>query len=224
MPERQLILASGSPRRQQFMRELGLTYTVVVADIDETPHAGETPIALAHRLAEAKAAAVAARLAPQPALVIAADTVVALGGQLLGKPVDDTDATSMLTQLRNRAHEVHSSICVLDSVSGRRVTRVNSTAVQMRDYSDAELAAYVASGDPRDKAGAYAIQHPEFAPVCALNGCISGVIGLPLGDLRDLLADFGVALPAPVAAVCVRQTEFGCCQEHFPVNKLIIDD
>jgi septum formation protein len=209
----QLILASGSPRRQQFLRELGLAYQVVVADMDETPYADEAPIALAHRLAEAKAEAVAARLPEEEAaLIIAADTVVALGNQLLGKPLDDADAAQMLQTLRNRPHHVHSSVCVLDRRSGARRTRVNSTAVQMRDYSDAELAAYIATGDPRDKAGAYAIQHPEFAPACAVDGCISGVIGLPLSDMGELLAAFGVVLPTSVAEVCERQTAFPCCQ------------
>ncbi|MEZ4673166.1 MAG: Maf family protein [Caldilineaceae bacterium] len=193
----QLILASGSLRRQQFLRELGLSYSVVVADIDETPQPGEAPIALARRLAEAKATAVAARLPRQAAtLIIAADTVVALGNQLLGKPADAQEATQMLELLRNRPHHVHSSICVLEQHSGRHLTRVNSTAVQMREYSDAEMAAYVASGDPFDKAGGYAIQHPDFAPVSALSGCISGVIGLPLGDLRELLAALGVTIQA----------------------------
>ena len=211
----QVILASGSPRRQQFLRELGADFTVQVADIDETPAVGEAPITLALRLAETKAQAVAGRLTSDqlPAVIIAADTVVALGRQLLGKPVDDAEATQMLTLLRDREHEVHTSVSVLCWPSGEQQSRVNTTQVQMRNYSDAEVAAYVATGDPRDKAGAYAIQHPEFAPVCALCGCISGVIGLPLGDLQALLAHVGVTLPAPVAPVCQRQTAFACCQE-----------
>ncbi|MCB0062412.1 MAG: septum formation protein Maf [Caldilineaceae bacterium] len=213
MQPSQLILASGSPRRQQFLRELGLPHRIVVADIDETPLAGEKPVALAARLAAAKAAAVAERLSDQDnALIIAADTVVALGDQLLGKPADGAEATVMLTQLRNRTHDVHSSVCLWDQRSGRHRTHVNSTAVQMRNYTDAELAAYVAGGDPLDKAGAYAIQHPTFAPVCALSGCMSGVIGLPLGDLRDLLAEFGVELPDSVVPICEQQTAFACCQ------------
>ena len=178
MQERVIILASGSPRRQQFLRELGLVFEVVVADIDETPAPDELPDALAYRLAGQKAAAVAARL-PQPstALIIAADTVVAQGNQLLGKPTNESEAAAMLQQLCNRPHYVHSSVCVLDSGSDQMLIRVNSTEVWMRNYDDDELAAYVASGDPLDKAGAYAIQHPDFAPVRALNGCISGVIG-----------------------------------------------
>lgn len=212
--ERQLILASGSPRRQQFLRELGLEFAVRVADIDETPHPAEAPLALAHRLAERKARAVAARLdaAPFGYVIIAADTVVALGHQLLGKPADAAEATQMLTLLRNREHEVHTGVSVLAWPDNQQQTCVNTTRVQMRDYSDADLVAYVASGDPLDKAGAYAIQHPEFAPVCALHGCLSGVIGLPLGDLRTLLANVGITLTEPLPPICQRQANFVCCQ------------
>lgn len=214
----QIVLASGSPRRQQFLRELGLPHQIVVADIDETPLPGEAPVALAHRLAKAKAAAVASRLrAAEPSskankLIIAADTVVALGDELLGKPVDAHEATSMLRTLRSQTHDVHSSVCLWATADGRHVTRVNSTAAEMRDYSDAEIATYVATGDPLDKAGAYAIQHPDFAPVCALTGCISGVIGLPLADLRDLLAEMGVVVTADLVSICESHTSFACCQ------------
>ena len=220
--DRQLILASGSPRRQQFLRELGLAFRVVVADIDETPQPDEAPIPLAQRLAEAKAQAVAARLPTgKDALIIAADTVVAQGNELLGKPVDGADATRMLRTLRNGPHHVHSSISLLDTRSGRLLTRVNSTLVQMRDYSEREIADYVASGDPLDKAGGYAIQHPTFAPVRALAGCISGVIGLPLADLRELLASVGYPFSAPVAPVCARHTSFSCCQLVAPTAAAI---
>lgn len=213
---RRVILASGSPRRQQFLRELGVAFVVQVANIDETPYPAEEPTALALRLAETKAQAVAARQSSgqAPAVIVAADTVVALGKQLLGKPVDEAEATQMLTLLRDREHEVHTSISVLCWPEGKQQSCINSTQVQMRNYSEAELAAYVATGDPLDKAGAYAIQHPEFAPVCALSGCMSGVIGLPLGDLCALLANAGIMLPATVAPVCRRQTAFPCCQEH----------
>jgi septum formation protein len=210
----ELVLASASPRRQQFLRDLGLDYRLVVAPVDEDPRPGEAPVALAHRLAEAKAEAAAALL-PQdgkPRLVIAADTVVALGDLLLGKPVDAAEATTMLAQLRDRVHEVHSSVCVLDLLHNIQCTRVNTTAVRMRAYTDDEIAAYVATGDPLDKAGAYAIQHREFAPVSAVDGCVSGVIGLPLADLRDLLATFGVHPPRTVLDACQPHTDFPCCQ------------
>lgn len=211
----QIILASGSPRRQQFLRELGLPFVVQVANIDETPQPAEAPIALALRLATTKARAVAARLdmAGNDYVIIAADTVVALGKELLGKPVDDGDATQMLTALRDRPHEVHTGISVLRWPDGEQQSCVNTTQVQMRNYCDSEIAAYVATGDPLDKAGAYAIQHPDFAPVCALDGCMAGVIGLPLGDLRSLLKTVGVEITAAIPPVCRRQTVFACCQE-----------
>ena len=210
----QLILASGSPRRQQFLRELGIDFAVQVADIDETPLPNEAPIALAHRLAESKARAVAARLDHRADgyLIIAADTVVALGNHLLGKPADDAEAIQMLTQLRHREHEVHTGVSVLAWPAAQQQTCVNTTQVQMRDYTDAAMAAYVASGDPLDKAGGYAIQHPSFAPVCALRGCLSGVIGLPLGDLRTMLATVGIVVHTPLAPICQRQANFACCQ------------
>lgn len=214
----QIILASGSPRRQQFLRELGIDFTVCVADIDETPQPDETPIALAHRLAKSKARAVATRLAsghaaaPTGYVIIAADTVVALGNQLLGKPADGIEATHMLTRLRHRQHEVHTGLSVLCWPADRQQTYVNTTQVQMRNYSDSAIADYIASGDPLDKAGAYAIQHPAFAPVCALQGCLSGVIGLPLGDLRAILATVNIELCQPLAPICQGQAPFVCCQ------------
>jgi septum formation protein len=210
----ELILASASPRRQQFLRDLGLDYILVVAPVDEDPHPGEAPVVLAHRLAEAKADAAAALL-PQdgkPRLVIAADTVVALEDRLLGKPANASEATTMLKQLRDRVHEVHSGVIVLDPLHNLWRTRVNTTSVRMRAYNDDEIAAYVATGDPLDKAGAYAIQHREFAPVVAVEGCVSGVIGLPLADLRDLLASFGVYPPRTVLDACQSHTNFPCCQ------------
>lgn len=210
----QLILASQSPRRQQFLRDLGLDFTVIVADIDEAPRAGETPIDLVRRLAGEKARAIADSMdSSQPTLIAAADTVVALGDQLLGKPVDEADATAMLTQLRNQAHSVHSGVSVIDTSSGRQLTRVNSTQVQMRAYSASEISAYVESGDPMDKAGAYAIQHRQFAPVATLDGCFASVMGLPLADLRDLLAVFGVSISRPIPLVCEQHSDgMICCR------------
>jgi len=209
-----LILASGSPRRRALLTDLGAVYDVRVADVDETPRPDEKPADLAARLAASKAAAVALRQGEVDALVIAADTVVALGDDVLGKPVDDADATAMLVKLRARPHEVITAVCVRECGTGREVPAVNTTTVVMRDYSDAEIAAYVASGDPHDKAGAYAIQHPVFAPAATIDGCLSTVVGLPLGDLTDLLAAFGVRLPCAVVEVCERQTHFPCCRRN----------
>lgn len=213
----ELVLASSSPRRQAFLRDLGFNFTVAVADVDESPLPGEKPIPLAMRLAEAKAKVVADRHNGDgpPHVIVAADTVVALGDELYGKPVDDADAADMLVRLRNREHDVHSAICVLSIPSDRSSTRVNTTIVRMRDYSDDEIAAYVATGDPMDKAGAYAIQDPGFAPAASIEGCLTGVMGLPLGDLCRLLAEHGVLPSQPVVEVCEDRTHFRCCQRAY---------
>ncbi|HQY90817.1 Maf family protein [Caldilinea sp.] len=209
----QLILASASQRRQQFLRDLGLAYTVHVADIDETPLPNEDPAAMTRRLAEAKAEAVALRLqdAAQEQIIIASDTTVALENTIYGKPVDDEDAAHMLRALRNRTHSVISAVAVLRLPDRWLETRVNTTAVTMRDYTDAEIAAYVATGDPLDKAGAYGIQSSGFAPACALDGCYAGVMGLPLADLCDLLVARGVVIPHDPAQVCAAHNSFACC-------------
>ena len=209
-----LVLASGSPRRQAFLKDLGFEFAVAVVDVDESPLAGELPIALARRLAQDKAQAAAMRLGDdgRPRLIIAADTVVALGDQIFGKPRDAADAADMLERLRGREHQVHSAVCVRATPNGNASTLVNSTAVRMRDYADEEIRAYVATGDPLDKAGAYAIQHPSFAPATSIKGCLTGVMGLPLGDMCLLLAEYGVVPAKPLVKVCEEQTHFRCCQ------------
>lgn len=212
-----LILASASPRRQAFLRELGLSFTVRTADIDETPLPGELPAALAMRLATTKARAIADRLTAAPdaagdALILAADTVVALHTTLLGKPTDAADARAMLAALRGRDHHVITAVCLLDTASGRLLTRSNDSLVAMRLYTNDEIAAYIDTGDPFDKAGGYAIQHAQFRPVEGMRGCIAGVMGLPLGDVRELLAEFGLEIDAPLPPVCQAHTEFICCQ------------
>lgn len=212
-PALTLILASASQRRQQFLRGLGLTFTIHVADIDETPLPQEDPAAMTQRLAETKAYTVADRLGalPADALIIASDTTVALGGEIYGKPANAADAVRMLRDLRNRDHVVISAVSVLRLSDRRLATRVNVTTVTMRAYSDAEIDAYVASGDPLDKAGAYGIQSSSFAPACALDGCYASVMGLPLGDLCELLMEFGVQLRQDGAAVCLQFNPFTCC-------------
>ncbi len=213
-----LILASQSPRRQEFLRALGLTFQIRTADLDESRLDDESPAQMVERLAQAKAHAIAARLPADagPTLILAADTTVALDDIELGKPVSADDAVNMLTILRSRPHQVHTAIHLL-SVPGqgemvREAGRLNSTTVHMRHYTDREMAAYIASGDALDKAGAYAIQHREFAPVERLTGCAAGVMGLPLADLRDLLADFGVTLHIDLAPICAGLTGAACCQ------------
>lgn len=210
----ELILASQSPRRRQFLADLGLVFHAMAADIDETPLRREKPPAVATRLACEKATAIAAELSTARAcLILASDTVVARGDEMLGKPLDEEDAARMLRRLRGALHTVHTAVCLLVYPDGAYSTRLNSTAVTMRNYSDDEIAAYIATGDPLDKAGAYAIQHPTFAPVAQLDGCYTGVMGLPLGDVRALLAESGIGVSAPPATVCAAHGFAGpCCQ------------
>ena len=192
-----LILASSSPRRQELLSQLGLEFEVVKPDIDESRRRDEVLLDYAERLSREKAAAVAKALDGSPALIIAADTIVIdHEGELLGKPADAADARRMLRRLRNRAHQVVTAFTVRQSVGRPRViTRHGRTVVRMRDFSDAEIEAYIASGDPFDKAGGYAIQNEAFHPVAGIEGSYSNVVGLPLEALREVLKSFSAWSP-----------------------------
>ena len=190
-----LVLASASPRRWQIMLSLGLPFVVRSGAVDESSLAGEDPAAMVQRLAEAKAHRVASSAAER--FVVGADTVVVLDGAHLGKPADGAEAESMLRNLRGREHSVVSGVAVLDRVGGRRAVGALSTRVWMRDYGDDELARYVATGEPLDKAGGYAIQDHNFRPVARLEGCYLNVVGLPLCLLLDLLWEAGVDVAPP---------------------------
>lgn len=189
---RPLVLASASPRRRELLAALRLPFEVVVADVDERPRAGELARALALRLATAKAAAAAA--ARPDALVVAADTVVSQDGRIYGKPASAAEAVGMLGQLRGDRHEVITAVCVLPA-GGAPCVDAACTTVWMRPYTDAEILAYVASGEPFDKAGAYAIQDPVFRPVARIVGCYTNVVGLPLCVMRAMLQRAGLRLP-----------------------------
>ena len=204
-----LVLASSSPRRRDLLARLGVIFEAFAADVNEEACAGEEPEALARRLSQAKARALADR---RPgALILASDTVVARHGELLGKPLDAADATRMLRTLRHTDHLVITAVTGLDAAQGRELTLVSMSTVWMRNYTDDELAAYIASGDPQDKAGAYAIQHPTFAPVARLDGCYSGVMGFPLGHVVEILTALGVAVPGSAATAC-QGWRGVCCQ------------
>ena len=203
-----IILASASPRRRAFMKMLGLPFTVHTADIDETPLPDEMPTTLVCRLSREKAQAVAQT--QQTALIIAADTIVILDDQILGKPNNEADAERMLQAMRNRYHEVYSAVSLFYGPDARSLTYLSQTTVRMRNYSQAEIAAYIATGDPMDKAGAYAIQHPDFAPVAGLSGCYAGVMGLPLNLLARGLAEFGIPIEN-LGHRCASYTGQACC-------------
>ncbi len=193
-----LILASSSTRRRQLLARICSDFDIITPAIGEVRRAGEAPLAYARRLSREKAAVVLAMLDGAPALIIAADTIV-LGqaGELLEKPRDAADARRMLSALRARAHQVITAITLQRIGCAQRViTRHALTTVTMRDYSDAEIAAYIASGDPFDKAGAYAIQNEAFHPVARIEGSYSNVVGLPLDEVRAALSELGYRLPA----------------------------
>ena len=184
-----LILASASPRRLDLLAQIGLAPDLIdPAEIDETPLPGETARLLALRLARAKAAAVAERRAG--AFVLAADTVVAVGRRLLGKPEDEADAARMLALLSGRAHRVLSAVAVAGPES-RSAARLSETRVRFKRLTAAEIDAYLASGEWAGKAGAYGVQGRAGAFVTALNGSYTGVVGLPLYETRALLIGLG---------------------------------
>ncbi|MBI4497970.1 MAG: septum formation protein Maf [Chloroflexi bacterium] len=191
-----VVLASASPRRRELLACLGLPFQIAPAAVDEAALLRGAPATpeTAEALARAKAQAAAA---PPGAVVIAADTLVVRDGTILGKPRDPEEAAAMLHTLRGRAHQVMTGVAVrLAGTQGAQSGHAVS-AVTMRPYAEAEIQAYVASGDPLDKAGAYAIQHPVFRPVARLEGCYWNVVGLPLCLLGRLLAAVGVpCLPA----------------------------
>jgi len=210
-----LILASSSPRRQELLRRLGVRFEVATADIDESQQPGEAPTALVQRLAREKALAVAAWLPGH--VVLGADTIVVLDGDVLGKPADADEATAMLRRLRGRPHTVWSTVYALNPTLARAAATLSESTVWMRPYGDDEIAAYVASGDPMDKAGAYAIQHRGFAPAERISGCYSGVMGFPLGDVAQALRAMGVDVPGESAVAC--QPQLGlCCQISPPAQ------
>jgi septum formation protein len=205
------LLASGSPRRRELFALLGLPFDIASADVDESPRDGETPPEMVVRLAQAKACTVARSIpSPDTTVIIAADTTVSLDGVPLGKPVDEADARGMLRALRGRAHQVHTAITVLDARAGRRHSDLATTHVPMRDYGDDEIAVYIASGDPLDKAGAYAIQHEGFHPVAHMRGCFANVMGLPLCHLTRTLRALGLGPLADGPAVCQSHLHYEC--------------
>jgi septum formation protein len=196
------ILASGSPRRRDLLTALGRPFEVLKSDIDETQQTGESPLDYVERMALEKSAAVRASLESpdkMPTVVIAADTIVIapIGDVVLGKPADGAEARATLNLLRGQTHTVATavSITLLDSGMTLTLNALCTTHVTMRDYADVEIDAYIATGDPFDKAGAYAIQHADFAPVEAIDGCYSNVVGFPLCAVREILGDLGLADP-----------------------------
>ncbi|TAK27674.1 MAG: septum formation inhibitor Maf [Chloroflexota bacterium] len=188
----EIVLASSSPRRAELLARAGLPFRVVVVPIDEEARPWEKPEELAVRLALEKARATARKISA--GLVLGADTVVSLDDHVLGKPRDAAEAATMLRALRGRQHRVITGLTLVDARSGRYHTESVTTRVWMRPYSDTELAAYVASGEPMDKAGAYAIQSSIARLVERIMGCYTNVVGLPLCAVARALTALGCTL------------------------------
>lgn len=204
------VLASSSPRRQELIASLGIEFVTVKPEIDEDVKEGEAPLDYVRRLSAEKAAAVIARLHDHQvsALVLAADTIVLSADTIgideetytiLGKPENAAEARAMLVRLREVPHMVYTAFRLAkltlspdpEATMMEYVDDLVGTRVQMRDYTDAEIEAYIATGDPFDKAGGYAIQHPGFRPVAEIEGCYNNVVGLPLCAVKRALAKFG---------------------------------
>ncbi len=191
------------------MRRFGLPLRLAEAAVDETPRPGEPPVELVARLARLKAQA--SIEAPPHLWRLAADTIVDDGGRILGKPRDADEARRMLAALRGRAHEVHTGVALYNPAERRLLLRRLTTRVWMRDYGKAELEAYIARGEPFDKAGGYAIQDRAFAPVERIEGCYANVVGLPLCAVAAMLREAGLLPSVPdLPAFCGERFLWRC--------------
>jgi septum formation protein len=187
MMRRSILLASASPRRSELLRQVGIDHEIRPVDVDESVCPGEAPSAYVLRLAEAKAAALWQRLdAAERRPVLAADTTVALEGEIFGKPADLAEARVMLGRLSGRTHEVHTAVAVLHD--GGAAARVSSSSVSLRALTPAEIDWYWRTGEPADKAGGYAVQGRAAAFIRHIAGSYSGIMGLPLYETWELLA------------------------------------
>ncbi|MDO9624824.1 MAG: Maf family protein [Pseudomonas sp.] len=186
-----LYLASGSPRRRELLTQIGVPFITQIAPIDENSLPEEAPYAYVERLARAKAQAGLVALAdPLDAVVLGADTVVVLDGRILGKPQGRADALATLSALSGREHQVLTAVALAST--SRVAVRVVSSRVSFRSLAPAEIEAYWATGEPRDKAGSYGIQGLAAVFVSQLQGSYSAVVGLPLCETAELLAEFAI--------------------------------
>ncbi len=182
-----LILASGSPRRSEFLRNMGLEFVIDVPRIDESIKAGESPRELVMRLSRSKALAAASRHVND--VVIGADTIVVVGGEILGKPQDRADAKRMILKLSGRTHEVYTAVCVAGGGSVSQICTV--TEVTFAKVSEELAEIYTASGECDDKSGSYALQGIAAMLIEKVSGSVSSVVGLPASQTRELLAQYG---------------------------------
>lgn len=191
---RLIILASGSPRRRELLSNLGLPFEVMVSDADESTPPDFTPEMIVHTLALRKAEAVVSAAGERNAVIIGSDTIVVLNGQVLGKPVDEQDSRAMLNMLQGRTHEVYTGVACIGLPEGTSEVAHRVTSVTMRALGEEEISAYIATGEPADKAGSYAIQGLGATLVDEIEGCYFNVVGLPLSLLSGMLPRFGISV------------------------------
>jgi MAF protein len=211
-----LWLASASPRRQEMFKWINPAYKVMVADIDESVRVDEIPEDYVRRLAVDKAAVVGQEIHSE-GLIVAADTTVVLGKKILGKPTSMEDATAMLISLRQKTHQVITALVLVDARNGSRSVETCISIIEMRNYSDEEIWTYVKSGDPLDKAGAYAIQHPQFNPVVNFRGCFASVMGMPMCHLERNLRNYKDYRPLAMHQICQKFLDYTC-----PIHKRVL--
>lgn len=190
-----LVLASASPRRRELLAQLGLEFSVAPADLDESTRPGEAPRDYVVRMAEEKGAAIRSLPEFRDRLVLSADTAVSLDGRIFGKPTDERHHLAMLQTFSGTRHRVLTAVCL--GADDRSAVRVSETLVTFRVLTEEEIRAYWRTGEPRDKAGGYGYQGLAASFVTRVSGSRSGVVGLPLAEVRELLAEFGCRLPEP---------------------------
>ena len=195
-----VILASQSPRRRELLALTGLDFAIVATNVDETQQPGEDPAHYVRRLSQEKARA-AARQIDGEALIVAADTIVVDEGEVLGKPETAEEAAATLRRLRGQIHHVITAVTLLHTTRSQMITDACRSPVVMRGYSDVDIADYIASGDPFDKAGAYGIQNDAFHPVVDFTHCFANVMGLPLCHISRMLRtlDLDTSLDVPMS-------------------------
>ncbi|MEK5026411.1 Maf family protein [Paenibacillus sp. FSL M7-1046] len=191
---RLIILASGSPRRRELLSLLGLPFEVISSDADESTPPDFTPEMIVRSLALRKAEAVVHAAGKRNAVIVGSDTIVVLDDKVLGKPVDEQDSRVMLGLLQGKTHQVYTGVACIGLPEGKILVEHRVTSVTMRALSEAEISAYIATGEPADKAGSYAIQGLGATLVEKIEGCYFNVVGLPLSLLGRMLSRVGISV------------------------------
>jgi septum formation protein len=204
-----LILASNSPRRRELLSLTGLAFEIFPVMIDETPRNNELPESYVMRISEEKAVA-AAEKSKKNGILISADTIVVDQGRIIGKPQDENHARQILHGLRDHSHVVHTALIVYNLSTTGMEKDLCSSRVPMRNYSDDEIDDYISSGDPMDKAGAYAVQHAGFHPVVNFKGCFASVMGFPLCHLARTFRRMNISISSEIASICQKHLNYAC--------------